>query len=451
MGKKNASKIEKIIGREILDSRGNPTVEVDVVLECGIIGRAAVPSGASTGENEALELRDGDKGRYLGKGVQKAVDNVNNVIAPALQGCCVLDQRGLDYKMIELDGTPTKSKLGANAILGVSLAAAKAAANLLHIPLYRYIGGCNTYKLPVPMMNIINGGAHSDAPIAFQEFMIRPVGAPNIKEAVRMGCEVFHNLAKLLKKRGLSTAVGDEGGFAPKLDGIDDALQIIVDAIEAAGYKPGEDVKIAMDCAASEFATQENGQWFYNYKELKNGTPKDPNGKKLSAKEQIDYLEELITKFPIDSIEDGLDENDWDNWVELTKRIGDRCQLVGDDLFVTNTKFLEKGIKMGAANSILIKVNQIGSLTETLEAIEMAHRHNYTTVTSHRSGETEDATIADIAVATNSGQIKTGSLSRTDRMAKYNQLIRIEEELGKNAVYERKPLLNRTVGDVWKK
>ena len=451
MGKKNASKIEKIIGREILDSRGNPTVEVDVILECGVIGRAAVPSGASTGENEALELRDGDKGRYLGKGVQKAVDNVNNVIAPALQGDCVLDQRALDYKMIELDGTPTKSKLGANAILGVSLAAAKAAANLLHIPLYRYIGGCNTYKLPVPMMNIINGGAHSDAPIAFQEFMIRPVGAPNLKEAVRMGCEVFHNLAKLLKKRGLSTAVGDEGGFAPKLDGIDDALQIIVDAIEAAGYKPGEDVKIAMDCAASEFATQENGQWFYNYKELKNGTPKDPNGKKLSAKEQIDYLEELITKFPIDSIEDGLDENDWENWVELTKRIGDRCQLVGDDLFVTNTKFLENGIKKGAANSILIKVNQIGSLTETLEAIEMAHRHNYTTVTSHRSGETEDATIADIAVATNSGQIKTGSLSRTDRMAKYNQLIRIEEELGKNAVYERKPLLNRTVGDVWKK
>ncbi|MBR1858870.1 MAG: phosphopyruvate hydratase [Selenomonadaceae bacterium] len=447
MGKKNASKIEKIIGREILDSRGNPTVEVDVILECGVIGRAAVPSGASTGENEALELRDGDKGRYLGKGVQKAVDNVNNVIAPALQGDCVLNQRALDYKMIELDGTPTKSKLGANAILGVSLAAAKAAANLLNIPLYRYIGGCNTYKLPVPMMNIINGGSHSDAPIAFQEFMIRPVGAPNLKEAVRMGCEVFHNLAKLLKKRGLSTAVGDEGGFAPKLDGIDDALQIIVDAIKAAGYEPGKDVKIAMDCAASEFAYNENGQWFYDYKKLKSGMEKDPKGKRLSAKEQIDYLEELINKFPIDSIEDGLDENDWDNWVELTKRIGGRCQLVGDDLFVTNTKFLKKGIEMGAANSILIKVNQIGSLTETLEAIEMAHRHNYTTVTSHRSGETEDATIADIAVATNSGQIKTGSLSRTDRMAKYNQLIRIEEELGKNAVYERKPLLNRSVGE----
>ena len=443
------SKIEKIIAREILDSRGNPTVEVDVVLEGGVLGRAAVPSGASTGENEALELRDGDKGRYLGKGTLKAVNNVNEIIAPALKGWCVLDQRALDYKMLELDGTPTKSKLGANAILGVSLAAAKAAANLLGLPLYRYIGGCNTYKMPVPMMNIINGGSHSDAPIAFQEFMIRPVGAPNIKEAVRMGCEVFHNLAKLLKKRGLSTAVGDEGGFAPKLDGIDDALQIIVDAIKAAGYEPGKDVKIAMDCAASEFAFQENGEWFYDYKKLKSGVEKDPNGKKLSAAEQIDYLEELITKFPIDSIEDGLDENDWDNWVKLTERIGDRCQLVGDDLFVTNTKFLEKGIKMGAANSILIKVNQIGSLTETLEAIEMAHRHNYTTVTSHRSGETEDVTISDIAVATNSGQIKTGSLSRTDRMAKYNQLIRIEEELGKSAVYERKPLLNRTVGDVW--
>ena len=327
MGKKNASKIEKIIGREILDSRGNPTVEVDVILECGVIGRAAVPSGASTGENEALELRDGDKGRYLGKGVQKAVDNVNNVIAPALQGDCVLNQRALDYKMIELDGTPTKSKLGANAILGVSLAAAKAAANLLNIPLYRYIGGCNTYKLPVPMMNIINGGSHSDAPIAFQEFMIRPVGAPNLKEAVRMGCEVFHNLAKILKGRGLSTAVGDEGGFAPKLDGIEDALNVIVQAIEKAGYKPGEDVKIAMDCAASEFADNENGQWFYDYKKLKDGMEKDPNGKKLSAKEQIDFLEHLITEYPIDSIEDGLDENDWENWVELTKRIGDRCQL----------------------------------------------------------------------------------------------------------------------------
>ncbi len=429
-------KIEKIVAREILDSRGNPTVEVDVVLENGVLGRAAVPSGASTGENEALELRDGDKNRYLGKGVLKAVENVNTIIAPALKGDCVFNQRAIDYKMLALDGTPTKSKLGANAILGVSLATAKAAANALGMPLYRYIGGTNTYTLPVPMMNIINGGAHSDAPIAFQEFMIRPVSAPSIKEAIRMGAEVFHNLAKLLKARGLSTAVGDEGGFAPALDGIEDALQIICDAIKAAGYEPGKDVKIAMDCAASEFATQDaEGNWWYDYSQLKNGKKKDPNGKKLSADEQIAYLEELITKFPIDSIEDGLDENDWDNWVKLTAKIGDRCQLVGDDLFVTNTKFLEKGIKMGAANSILIKVNQIGSLTETLEAIEMAHRHGYTSVTSHRSGETEDATIADIAVATNSGQIKTGSMSRTDRMAKYNQLIRIEEELGCVAKY----------------
>ena len=429
-------KIEKIVGREILDSRGNPTVEVDVILENGVLGRAAVPSGASTGENEALELRDGDKGRYLGKGVQKAVENVNTKIAPALIGDCVFNQRALDQKMLDLDGTPTKSNLGANAILGVSLAAAKAAAAALNIPLYRYIGGCNSYTLPVPMMNIINGGAHSDAPIAFQEFMIRPVGAKDIKESVRIGAEVFHNLAKLLKKRGLSTAVGDEGGYAPALDGIDDALQIIVDAISAAGYVPGKDVKIAMDCAASEFATQDaDGNWWYDYSQLKNGKKKDPNGKKLSADEQIAYLEELITKYPIDSIEDGLDENDWDNWVKLTAKIGDRCQLVGDDLFVTNVKFLEKGIKMGAGNSILIKVNQIGSLTETLDAIEMAHRNGYTTVTSHRSGETEDTTIADIAVATNSGQIKTGSLSRTDRMAKYNQLIRIEEELAATSKY----------------
>ena len=434
-------KIQKIHAREILDSRGNPTVEVDVVLENGVLGRAAVPSGASTGENEALELRDGDKNRYLGKGTLKAVENVNTVIAPALQGDCVFDQRALDYKMLALDGTPTKSKLGANAILGVSLAAAKAAANALGLPLYRYIGGCNSYTMPVPMMNIINGGAHSDAPIAFQEFMIRPVSAPSIKESIRMGAEVFHNLAKLLKARGLSTAVGDEGGFAPALDGIEDALQIICDAIKAAGYEPGKDVKIAMDCAASEFATQDaDGNWWYDYSQLKNGKKKDPNGKKLSADEQIKFLEKLITDFPIDSIEDGLDENDWDNWVKLTAAIGDRCQLVGDDLFVTNTKFLQKGIEIGAGNSILIKVNQIGSLTETLEAIEMAHRHGYTTVTSHRSGETEDATIADIAVATNSGQIKTGSMSRTDRMAKYNQLIRIEEELGETAVYGYKKL-----------
>ena len=433
-------KIEKIHAREILDSRGNPTVEVEVTLENGVMGRAAVPSGASTGENEALELRDGDKERYLGKGVLKAVDNVNKVIAPALKGDCVFEQRAIDYKMLALDGTATKSKLGANAILGVSLACAQAAAKALNIPLYRYVGGCNAYTLPVPMMNIVNGGAHSAAPIAFQEFMIRPVGASNEREAIRMGAEVFHNLAKLLKARGLSTAVGDEGGYAPNFDGIEDALDTIVEAIKKAGYEPGKDVKIAMDCAASEFATCEEGKWYYDYRQLKNGAKKDPNGRKLSADEQIAYLEELITKYPIDSIEDGLDENDWDNWVKLTEKIGDRCQLVGDDLFVTNTKFLEKGIKMGAANSILIKVNQIGSLTETLEAIEMAHRHGYTTVTSHRSGETEDTTIADIAVATNSGQIKTGSLSRTDRMAKYNQLIRIEEELGDTAVYGYKRL-----------
>lgn len=432
--------IENVHAREILDSRGNPTVEVEVTLESGIMGRASVPSGASTGENEALELRDGDKGRYLGKGVLKAVENVNEVIAPELIGMSVLDQRALDMRMIELDGTPTKSKLGANAILGVSLAAAHAAAEYLEMPLYRYIGGANGHVLPVPMMNIINGGAHSDAPIAFQEFMIRPVGASCEREAIRMGAEVFHALAKLLKKRGLSTAVGDEGGFAPALNGIEDALESICQAIKDAGYEPGKDVKIAMDCAASEFAFCENGEWFYDYRQLKDGKKKDPNGKRLTAAEQIDYLEQLITKYPIDSIEDGLDENDWDNWVKLTERIGDRCQLVGDDLFVTNVRFLEKGIKMGAANSILIKVNQIGSLTETLDAIEMAHRHGYTTVTSHRSGETEDTTIADIAVATNSGQIKTGSMSRTDRMAKYNQLLRIEEQLGAQAEYGYKKL-----------
>ncbi len=433
-------KIEKIHAREILDSRGNPTVECEVTLENGVMGRAAVPSGASTGENEALELRDGDKGRYLGKGVLKAVENVNNIIAPALKGDCVFNQRGLDMKMLELDGTPTKSKLGANAILSVSLAAAQAAAKALNIPLYRYIGGCNSYTMPLPMMNIVNGGAHSDAPIAFQEFMIGPVGATSIKEAVRMGAEVFHNLAKLLKARGLSTAVGDEGGFAPNFNGIEDALDTIMEAIKVAGYEPGKDVRIAMDCAASEFAVCEDGKWFYDYRQLKNGKKKDPNGKKLSADEQIAYLEELINKYPIYSIEDGLDENDWENWVKLTEKVGNKCQLVGDDLFVTNVKFLEKGIKMGAANSILIKVNQIGSLTETLDAIEMAHRHGYTTVTSHRSGETEDTTIADIAVATNSGQIKTGSLSRTDRMAKYNQLIRIEEELGCTSKYKYEKL-----------
>ena len=428
-------KIEKIYAREILDSRGNPTVEVEVTLDNGVMGRASVPSGASTGENEALELRDGDKKRYLGKGVLKAVENVNNIIAPALKGDSVFDQRAIDYKMIALDGTPTKSRLGANAILGVSLAVAQTAAKALHLPLYRYIGGANTYVLPVPMMNIINGGAHSSAPIAFQEFMIRPVGAPTVKEAIRMGAEVFHALAKLLKSRGLSTAVGDEGGYAPALNGIEDALDSICQAIRDAGYEPGKDVKIAMDCAASEFASVRDGKYFYNYKQLSNGMPKDPNGRELSDDEQIAYLEQLIEKYPIDSIEDGLDENDWEGWQKLTAKIGDRCQLVGDDLFVTNTKCLEKGIKLGAGNSILIKVNQIGSLTETLEAIEMAHRHGYTTVTSHRSGETEDPTIADISVATNAGQIKTGSLSRTDRMAKYNQLIRIEEELGERAVY----------------
>ncbi len=425
-------RIEKIIGREILDSRGNPTVEVDVILECGVMGRASVPSGASTGEHEALELRDGDKGRYGGKGVQKAVDNINKIIAPALIDMSVLEQMTIDRAMLELDGTKTKSKLGANAILGVSMAVAKAAATYLDMPLYRYIGGTNTYVMPVPMMNIINGGSHSDAPIAFQEFMIRPVGACCFKEGLRMGAEVFHALKSVLKKRGLSTAVGDEGGFAPTLDGTEDALNSILAAIKEAGYEPGKDVTIAMDCAASEF--YKDG--IYDYSKFEG-----PKGKKRTADEQVDYLEELINKFPIDSIEDGMNENDWEGWKKLTDRIGDRCQLVGDDLFVTNVEFLEKGIKMGCANSILIKVNQIGSLTETLNTIEMAHRHGYTTVTSHRSGETEDATIADIAVATNSGQIKTGSLSRSDRMAKYNQLLRIEEELGDNAVYGYKRIV----------
>ncbi len=419
-------RIESIKGREILDSRGNPTVEVEVRLESGIIGRASVPSGASTGENEALELRDNDKSRYGGKGVMKAVYNVNNVIAPALTGWSVLQQRAIDNKMLELDGTKTKSKLGANAILGVSLAVAKAAANYLDIPLYRYIGGVNTYTLPVPMMNIINGGSHSDAPIAFQEFMIRPVGAESFREGLRMGAEVFHALKKVLHNRGLSTAVGDEGGFAPSLNGTEDALESIIAAIKAAGYEPGKDIMIGMDCASSEF--YKNGVYDYTIFE-------GEKGKKRTSDEQIDYLEELINKYPIDSIEDGMSENDWDGWKKLTERIGDRCQLVGDDLFVTNVEFLSKGIEMGCGNSILIKVNQIGSLSETLDAIEMAHRHGYTSVTSHRSGETEDATIADIAVATNSGQIKTGSLSRSDRMAKYNQLLRIEEELGDLAKY----------------
>ncbi|MCR5759694.1 MAG: phosphopyruvate hydratase [Bacteroidales bacterium] len=433
-------RIIRVTGREILDSRGNPTVEVEVELESGVIGVAAVPSGASTGENEALELRDGDKKRYGGKGVLKAVANVNDVIAPAVIGMSALDQRAIDKTMIELDGTPTKSKLGANAILGVSLAVAHAAADYLGLPLYRYIGGTNGHVLPVPMMNIINGGAHSDAPIAFQEFMIRPVGAKNEAEAVRMGAEVFHALQKVLKARGLSTAVGDEGGFAPALKGINDALDCIMEAIEKAGYKPGADVTIAMDCAASEFCFKEGDAFFYDYKQLKDGKKKDPRGRKLTSEQQIKYLKTLIEKYPIDSIEDGLSEEDWEGWVKLTKAIGDKCQLVGDDLFVTNVKYLEKGIAMGAGNSILIKVNQIGSLTETLDAIEMAHRHGYTTVTSHRSGETEDTTIADIAVATNSGQIKTGSLSRTDRICKYNRLMKIERELGDCSEYGYKKI-----------
>lgn len=425
-------RIVSILGREVLDSRGNPTVEVDVVTESGAFGRAAVPSGASTGENEALELRDGDKGRYLGKGVLKAVANINDVIAPALIGTNVLEQTQIDAKLLELDGTKTKSNLGANALLGVSLAVAKAAANYLGLPLYRYIGGTNTYVLPVPMMNIINGGSHSDAPIAFQEFMIRPVGANSFKEGLRMGAEVFHALKKVLHDKELSTAVGDEGGFAPNLaGGTEEALESILTAVKNAGYEPGKDVMIGLDCAASEF--YKDG--VYDYSKFEG-----PQGKKRNSAEQADYLAELISKYPIDSIEDGMDESDWDGWKLLTDKIGDKCQLVGDDLFVTNVEFLEKGIKMGCANSILIKVNQIGTLTETLNAIEMAHRHGYTSVTSHRSGETEDATIADISVATNAGQIKTGSLSRSDRMAKYNQLLRIEEELGDRAVYGYKKI-----------
>lgn len=419
-------KITKITGREILDSRGNPTVEVDVVLENDVLGRAAVPSGASTGEHEALELRDGNKKRYGGKGVLKAVKNIQKIIAPAIEGCSVYEQRAIDMKMIELDGSTTKSNLGANAILGVSLAVTKAAAAALGMPLYRYIGGVNTYVLPVPMMNIINGGSHSDAPIAFQEFMIRPVGASSFHEGLRMGAEVFHALKRVLHSRELSTAVGDEGGFAPALTDTEEALDSIMEAIRKAGYEPGNDVKIAIDCASSEF--YRNGMYDYTIFE-------GAKGKKRTADEQIAYLESLIDRYPIDSIEDGMSENDWEGWRRLTARIGSRCQLVGDDLFVTNVQFLSKGIEFGCANSILIKVNQIGTLSETLDTIEMAHRHGYTTVTSHRSGETEDATIADIAVATNSGQIKTGSLSRSDRMAKYNQLLRIEEELGDLAVY----------------
>lgn len=423
--------IVDVHAREILDSRGNPTVEVEVILSTGDMGRAAVPSGASTGENEALELRDGDKERYLGKGVLKAVDKVNNLIAKEVIGMSAFDQVAIDRKMIELDGTSTKSKLGANAMLGVSLAVAKAAAAYHDLPLYKYIGGVNAKTLPVPMMNIINGGSHSDAPIAFQEFMIRPVGAKTFREGLRMGAEIFHALKKVLKNRNLSTAVGDEGGFAPALEGTEDALDSIIKAVEAAGYKPGRkseggEVAIALDCAASEFYND----GVYDYTKFEGS-----NGAKRSPQEQADFLAELISKYPIDSIEDGMDEGDWDGWKILTDKIGAKCQIVGDDLFVTNVEFLKKGIENGSANSILIKVNQIGTLTETLDAIEMAHRAGFTTVTSHRSGETEDATIADIAVATNSGQIKTGSLSRSDRMAKYNQLLRIEEELGDVSIY----------------
>lgn len=424
------SLIEKIHGRQILDSRGNPTVEVDVYTENGFIGRAAVPSGASTGENEAVELRDGNESKFLGKGVMKAVENVNETIADELIGLSVFDQKLIDKIMIELDGTDNKSKLGANAILGVSLAVAKAAAEELGMPLYRYIGGVNAHTLPVPMMNIINGGSHSDAPIAFQEFMIRPVGAPTFSEALRMGAEVFHNLKKIIKEKGLSTAVGDEGGFAPNFSGgTEEALDSVLKAIEAAGYKPGEQITLALDCASSEFYS--DGKYDYAKFEGDQGAVR-------SREEQVEYLDQLISKYPIDSIEDGCDESDWEGWKLLTEKIGSRCQLVGDDLLVTNVKFLERGIKEKAGNSILIKVNQIGSLSETLAAIEMAHKAGWTAVVSHRSGETEDATIADIAVATNAGQIKTGSLSRSDRMAKYNQLLRIEEELGETAAYPKK-------------
>lgn len=422
--------IESVFARQILDSRGNPTVEVEVITETGILGRAAVPSGASTGEHEAVELRDGDKSKYLGKGVLKAVENVNEVIAPEVVGYSAFEQKAIDQLMIDLDGTENKGKLGANAILGVSLAVAKAAAEESAQPLFRYLGGVNAHVLPVPMMNIINGGSHSDAPIAFQEFMIRPIGAPTFSEGLRMGAEIFHNLKSIIKEKGLSTAVGDEGGFAPNFSGgTEEALDSVITAIEKAGYKPGKDVTIAMDCASSEF--YEDGS--YNYKKFEG-----ESGSVRSSAEQVDYLAELLDKYPIDSIEDGCDENDWEGWKMLTAKIGDKCQLVGDDLLVTNVKFLDRAIKEKAANSILIKVNQIGTLSETFAAIEMAHKAGWTAVVSHRSGETEDNTIADIAVALNTGQIKTGSLSRSDRMAKYNQLLRIEEELAEEAVYPSK-------------
>tara|TARA_B110000046_G_scaffold129674_1_gene136182 strand:- start:490 stop:1770 length:1281 start_codon:yes stop_codon:yes gene_type:complete len=422
--------IESVFARQILDSRGNPTVEVDIITESGIMGRAAVPSGASTGEHEAHELRDGDKSRYLGKGVLKAVRNVNELIAPEILGYSVFDQKIIDQTMIDLDGTVNKSKLGANAILGVSLAIAKAAADESSQPLFRYLGGVNAHLLPVPMMNIINGGSHSDAPIAFQEFMIRPIGASSFSEALRMGAEIFHHLKSILKSKGLSTAVGDEGGFAPGfVGGTEEALDSVLKAIESAGYKAGEEITIAMDCAASEFYEEGN----YNYAKFEGN-----NGKVRTSAEQVTYLTSLIDKYPIDSIEDGMDENDWEGWKILTEAIGDRCQLVGDDLLVTNVDYLQRAIDEKCGNSILIKVNQIGTLSETFAAIEMAHKAGWTAIVSHRSGETEDNTIADIAVALNTGQIKTGSLSRSDRMAKYNQLLRIEEELDDSAVYPAK-------------
>ena len=417
--------ITALTAREILDSRGNPTIEVDVRLASGHLGRAAVPSGASTGEHEALELRDGDKKRYLGKGVLNAVANVKTTIALALTGMDATDQVGIDRAMIKLDGTPTKSKLGANAILGVSLATAHAAASALGQPLYKYLGGPNAKVLPVPMMNIMNGGAHSDAPIDFQEFMIMPVGASSFREGLRMGAEVFHSLKKVLKEKGLSTAVGDEGGFAPKLESTEAALDVIALAVKNAGYKLGKDVKLALDAASSEFYVAEKKQYVF----------KKSDGRKLSGGEMVEFYQQLVAKYPIVSIEDGCAEDDWETWKKLTDALGDKVQLVGDDIFVTNTAILSRGIKEGVANSILVKVNQIGSLTETLDAVEMAKEAGYTAVISHRSGETEDATIADIAVATNAGQIKTGSLCRTDRVCKYNQLLRIEEELGQSAIY----------------
>ncbi|MCG2459853.1 phosphopyruvate hydratase [Flavobacteriaceae bacterium F89] len=417
--------------RQILDSRGNPTVEVDVITESGVLGRAAVPSGASTGEHEAVELRDGGKA-YMGKGVSQAINNVNTVLADEIIGMSVFEQNTIDQVMINLDGTPNKSKLGANAILGISLAVAKAAANELGMPLYRYVGGVSANTLPVPMMNIINGGSHSDAPIAFQEFMVMPVKAKNFTHAMQMGTEIFHNLKKVLHDRGLSTAVGDEGGFAPTLDGTEDALETIGKAVEKAGYKFGDDVMIALDCAAAEFYV--DGKYDYAKFEGDKGVVR-------SSKEQADYLAELAGNYPIISIEDGMDENDWEGWKYLTEKIGDKIQLVGDDLFVTNVERLSKGIKNGIANSILIKVNQIGTLTETISAVNMAHNAGYTSVMSHRSGETEDNTIADLAVALNTGQIKTGSASRSDRMAKYNQLLRIEEELGDVAYFPQENAL----------